>query len=371
MMSETTITNPTTTANVVDPTLDKKNSWRTRMHYGWNKVFTHHDPYWKPYDIQSTTQINRCMMDFPRRDNYTILSMVSAHILNWLVIIILGVCYAIMASVANHPHRVFRLDDPDLQYPTVPDIISNAVATVLDVAVPLVIIVVFQLFVRNIYDIYHALLGFATAFVIQGFIKSFVWVVLGGLRPDFLTLCNPDPSRIVAGQTYYSVTEICRNIPSDLTPGFPSGHASQAFCGWVFLLLYLNAKWKPFDNRSHVWKIVLVWLGCWLVPIFVASTRIRDFSHTPGQVWVGIFIGIVTALIGYRTAYCSLFGIDNHIPTRYVWTRRKNSIRETLLPTTIGQYTEAYQAMSSNARKNQRVDTELENQPHEIIASQV
>ncbi len=246
------------------------------------------------------------------------------YVLNYVITFILAVLYAIMSLVIRKPELAFHIDDIALKHPDEPEIVSNTYATLLNTVPCVFILVTSQAAVRNFHDFHHASFGFVFAIILQAFVKSFLWVNFGDLRPDLLSKCRIQEEKLVPGQVYYYPSKICQPGLEINTPGWPSGHASQSAVCWMFVALYLNGKLKPLaSNTSHVWKFVLCWIVTLMVPVFISLSRVRDFSHYAYQVAWGFALGIVTALVSYRLMYCSLFGPDNHVPTYYDWISKR------------------------------------------------
>ena len=83
---------------------------------------------------------------------------------------------------------------------------------------------------------------------------------------------------------------------------FPSGHAATAYAGWVFFVLYINGKLKPWAGGAHLWKILIL-----LFPLYFATwislTRVMDYNHFMFQIILGGLMGIGAALISYRAHF--------------------------------------------------------------------
>lgn len=60
---------------------------------------------------------------------------------------------------------------------------------------------------------------------------------------------------------------------------FPSGHSMAAFAGFLFLSLYINAKFKVFANchTSH-WKLVLFYAPT-LAATIISASKVIDYFH--------------------------------------------------------------------------------------------
>lgn len=158
-----------------------------------------------------------------------------------------------------------------------------------------------------------------TAAVFQVFLK---WLI-GGLRPHFLAVCKPDlpvggpETGRGFGQIMYT-RKICtgdtREI-NDSLESFPSGHATAAFAGFVFLYLYINAKLKVWSNyHPAMWKLALVYAPI-LGATLIAGTLTIDAYHNWYDIVAGATIGTVMAFSAYRTVYASIWDFRfNHIP---------------------------------------------------------
>ena len=124
---------------------------------------------------------------------------------------------------------------------------------------------------------------------------------IGGFRPYFLAVCNPNADRLRerlhAAQSIISskppptdvpayhrvfatvrdcqtATEIKSLIPA--LQSFPSGHSGSAFAAGVFLSLYLNAKLKAFaDYHTSFLKLLMV-LSPLIGATFIAGNLMID-----------------------------------------------------------------------------------------------
>lgn len=180
-------------------------------------------------------------------------------------------------------------------------------------------------------------LGYAlsTSTLLIVLIKIFV----GGLRPHFLTVCDPiiPPSSPGSGfkEQWYTAVQVCTAPKKDISEAqmsFPSGHSSAAFAGFGFLALYLNAKYKILSRRGdyrdhygagehaprifrvHHWKL-LVWVTPWLIALLLALSKVRDGWHHPIDVLFGALVGTLFAHMAYRMCYRGVYdGETNHIP---------------------------------------------------------
>jgi membrane-associated phospholipid phosphatase len=225
--------------------------------------------------------------------------------------------------------------DPEFMRPFVDETISVTLVVILGAVVPAIIVVVFNLlFVRDGHDLNHGIMGVGFALAMSTFWTDFLWLTIGGPRPKLIYQCDPDQAIVDAlyvarkhpwsDYVYLYASEVCKNKIAGLgvfiwTPGFPSGHASNVFAGWIYVMLYIGAKVSAWSfSTGPTYKFVFTALPCVAIPVYVACTRILNHAHFPHQVVVGSLIGIVAAVAAYRLRYCSLFGLDAHIPNFYM-----------------------------------------------------
>jgi len=167
-------------------------------------------------------------------------------------------------------------------------------------------------------------MGNVYAVIIAECVHVFLKTLIGGFRPYFLEVCDPDPAQLQNGtgfgQVYYS-TDICRQTDKGLLKqamtSFPSGHAACAFSGLGFLFFYLNGKLKPWSNyRPMSWEVALTLMPL-LGALLIACSVLINADHHPHDVVVGSIIGFLSALAVYRAYYAAVWDWRfNHIPLK-------------------------------------------------------
>lgn len=96
---------------------------------------------------------------------------------------------------------------------------------------------------------------------------------------------------------------------------FPSGHATYAFAGFIYLHLYLNAKLKVWSNYCPMsWKLVAAYAPV-LAAIIMAGLVVVDTNHHWYDALAGAVLGTTIAFASFRTMYASIWDYRfNHIP---------------------------------------------------------
>ncbi len=130
-------------------------------------------------------------------------------------------------------------------------------------------------------DVHNAWLGLLASWATSGLVVASAKRALGQPRPSF----NAEP-----------VSEARRS--------FPSGHASSAAAGFVFLAWYVAGHWNVVQASRPVSWLKMAVLGILLfVPLIVAATRVRDYSHFPVDIVAGLLVGSVVATCTYRSVF--------------------------------------------------------------------
>ena len=237
-----------------------------------------------------------------------------------------------LASVRNFPVTFNQSGDivyPEFAYPERGWILTPLVSGLLAALVPIGIIVIAQIRIRSFWDANNAILGVLYAIILGTLFQVIMKMLVGGFRPYFLEVCQPDISRAAGNnvtmlnavgfqQIMYSV-DICTN-PSksalkNAMTSFPSGHATAAFAGYVFLFLWMNAKMKVWAN----YQTSFYWLALLMVPLLAAVLMACALSITQDHHWydilAGCTIGTIMAFASYRTCYAAVWDWRyNHIP---------------------------------------------------------
>ncbi|KAG4429791.1 hypothetical protein IFR05_014727 [Cadophora sp. M221] len=209
----------------------------------------------------------------------------------------------------------------ELSYPWIKEPIPTWACGVVVVLVPMLVITLFQLKLRSLWDFHAGLTGTLKATVSSTVIATILKHFIGGFRPHFMQVCKPDMGKIWGGtsqlQGFFN-SSACTADPHAVNraiQGFPSGHTTSAFAAAMFLTLYLNAKLKAFaDHASEFWVFIVT-----IMPLFLASliggSMYISYQHHAYEVVIGMVIGIVVGTLGYRSAYAAAFDFRyNHIP---------------------------------------------------------
>lgn len=191
---------------------------------------------------------------------------------------------------------------------------------VLPSIVPAFIFLLMQYRIRSFWDLNNAFIGLLYSLLTTSIFQVVFKLLIGGLRPHFLSVCNPDTKSL--GHGFDGIMydrSICTNKDemqiSFAMSSFPSGHTASAFAGFIYLSLYLNAKFKVWSNyHAGYWKLLLV-----LAPILGASliggSVFVDYNHNWYDILAGAVIGTIMAVIAYRAVWASVLDFRfNHVP---------------------------------------------------------
>lgn len=215
------------------------------------------------------------------------------------------------------PPRLFPLTyDPSISYPYRTPIFSSLLTGVLCAAIPLAVIVLAQLWIQSFADCSAAILGLLYGLVTGTCFQVIIKKSIGGLRPHFLAVCKPVIPTGMGGEGFnglmYTVDDVCTGDNARIDnamQSFPSGHSEIAFAGMGYLALYLFTHLRIADrtrtSTTGFWRMILVLLPL-LFATYIASTLVLGYHHHAHDCFFGAAIGILTALLGYRTAFRSI-----------------------------------------------------------------
>lgn len=213
---------------------------------------------------------------------------------------------------------------PEFAYPMRHEIVPIWLAALLAALIPIFIFLVMQFRVRSFWDLNNAVIGLLYALIGAAVFQVFIKWLIGGLRPHFLAVCDPDPAILNAHsggsgfETIMFQRNICRGDPDEIDDSLesmPSGHTTAAFAGFLFLYFYLNAKLKVFSNHHPAfWKLIATYAPL-LGACLIGGALTIDEYHNWYDIFAGAVIGSIFAISSYRMVYASVWDFRfNHIP---------------------------------------------------------
>ncbi|OCL06083.1 acid phosphatase/Vanadium-dependent haloperoxidase, partial [Glonium stellatum] len=242
-------------------------------------------------------------------------------VLDLITMMLIGVAAVVIFFQNPVTDRVFPIQFadgnvvyPSIAYPRVKEIITSWVSAVISFGVPVLFFIMTALIrTRSFWDLNNAILGLLYALTTGTLFQVTIKWLIGGFRPHFLATCKPLSPLNLIGMGYQGLMfdrSICTATNGQLreaSTSFPSGHSMAAFAGFLFLSLYINAKFNVFANRhaSH-WKLALFYAPL-LAATLVSASKVIDYYHHWYDVLAGAAIGILMALSAYRMVYASIW----------------------------------------------------------------
>ncbi|KAI5083009.1 hypothetical protein GOP47_0002752 [Adiantum capillus-veneris] len=240
------------------------------------------------------------------------------HLHDWLALIALAVIYGILNSVINPFYRY--VGSPiiqDYKYPLKPNTIPGLAVPVIAIGIPLVIFIIYFLYMKDITDLHHAILGLLFTVVISAVITEAIKNALGWPRPNFFWRCFPDGIERYNNDTFEVQCTGEQSVIKEGHKSFPSGHTSGSFAGLGFLSLYLAGKLQMFDRRGHVAKLIIVVLPL-IGALLVGLSRVDDYWHHWNDVFGGAILGLTMAILCYHHFFPSVFSDKSTGPHSYL-----------------------------------------------------
>ena len=199
---------------------------------------------------------------------------------------------------------------PQFAYPLRHNIIPIWAAALLASLIPIFVILCMQIRIRSFWDVNNAIIGLLYSLIGAAVFQVFVKWLIGGLRPHFLDVCDPDPTIVGTGfRAIMFDRTVCRGNQNDINDSLesmPSGHSTAAWAGFLYLYFYLNAKLKVFSNHHpSMWKLIALYAPLLGATLITGSLTIDEF-HNWYDCLAGAIIGSVFAISAYRMVYASV-----------------------------------------------------------------
>ena len=256
--------------------------------------------------------------------------------------------YVFLSGTKEPHHRGFYCDDQNIKHPVLEEEIPLSIAFVIWAVIVFTLIPAIELLHVTVFthlspapfkrmpwlfiELYRILGYFILGALFTLLTTEMAKFKIGRLRPYFLTVCNPDLTDAMCKDAYgYNIfvepgNYTCRG-EADATEeetneavrearkSFFSGHTSLSFYTAIFLIIYLQVRCRKMSSeyyddskRDSVrmfrilfsgLKIVRPFLqfGIFCLAVYITLTRISDYKHHPGDVFAGIVVGTLVALL--------------------------------------------------------------------------
>lgn len=170
------------------------------------------------------------------------------------------------------------------KYPLTVSYVPTQLLWFIIIFIPGLVLTIEYVLKRNKRDIFEAILCITLIYTLNGFLTSFIKVLVGRPRPDFYERCSPD---VTKNDNVILHCTGSNKLVMEGRKSFPSGHSSFSFCSMMFLSLYLAGKLQVFSQsaKNESWKFTIC-----LLPLILATTvaisRTCDYHHH----WEGTII---------------------------------------------------------------------------------
>jgi len=246
---------------------------------------------------------------------FTLQKIQFSFIIDWFFIFLVAVA-TIPFNIITPFERQFRLDDDTISHPYKSETFSIPFLVIATIGFPALIITIYHIIKRDFkYGFHQAVMGFCVSIVLALFVTSIIKISVGRFRPDFLSRCQVDITKVESIYKTYNIsnlidygprnlydTSICTNpnksIINEGRKSFPSGHSSFAFASLTYTSLFIAGKIHLYDGNFIFWKLLAVLIPN-LFALYVALTRMSDYRHHWQDIVVGSLIGIIFSVISY------------------------------------------------------------------------
>ncbi|TKA80288.1 hypothetical protein B0A55_03028 [Friedmanniomyces simplex] len=227
---------------------------------------------------------------------------------DYLGLVLLMAAYILLQILGEPFHRMFRLDDPRIQFPHAEvERVSVSHLFVYAGAIPLALLVLSTITLRpSIHKAHVTILGLIITILLTSFITDIIKDAVGRPRPDLMARCKPDISAPLHELVTIDVcTETDHHTLHDGWRSFPSGHSSFAFAGLGYMACFLASQAQALRPRASL-AVMLLCFAPLLGAALIAASRLEDYRHDFADVITGSWIGFVVAYVNWRRYYPSL-----------------------------------------------------------------
>lgn len=256
-------------------------------------------------------------------------SLKKSYLYDWLIFIIMFILFQIINSF-KAIERQFAIDDISISHPHKEDTIKMVYLLSFCLIITPLIMVLFQKSKNRMgFDLHQAIIGVTFSYMLTCLIGVIIKKIGGRLRPDFLTVCQPDYALIEQQYNHYNLSSEISYGPRNLfnssictapekevlkeRTSFPSSHTYTVFSIMSYLALYIAAQIHLLDKKCYVWKFVVVAIP-YIFSIIVAMSRVFDYRHHWEDVVFGGLLGLIISTITYFYYYPSLSDPNCDIP---------------------------------------------------------
>ncbi|XP_066967222.1 putative phosphatidate phosphatase isoform X4 [Macrobrachium rosenbergii] len=251
--------------------------------------------------------------------------------LNFILLLIVAIPILVLFLVGKPYERGFNCDDQSLRYPYKDSTVHTLVLYFVGTGLPAIAISLLEwsrtrresvgkpvkLCGRNLHSWFWAaycsvgtfLFGCACSQLTTDIAKYTV----GRLRPHFVDICKPDWSQINCSEIYVQhipCTNTDEHRLKEARLSFPSGHASFSAYTMIYLVIYLQVRFK--FKGPELLRPFLQFV-CLMLTFYTSVSRISDYKHHWSDVLSGFIIGTIVAIL--ISVYTSdLFSDGRHPP---------------------------------------------------------
>ncbi|RXG61196.1 putative phosphatidate phosphatase [Armadillidium vulgare] len=243
---------------------------------------------------------------------------------DFILLIIVALPVLIFYLVGVPYQRGFFCDDESIRYPFKPSTVTSGALYAFGTIIPVVavgfnylkIILVEYFRVREVnattgsreklikwfWSLYRFIGVFLFGCAVSHLTVDICKYSIGRLRPHFITVCDPDWSKVDcrSGTDVYVTEDVCTpdtpedyNLLREARLSFISGHASFSAYTMFYLIFYLQYR---FCKCSFSLIRPVIQYACFGLTVFTTLSRVSDYKHHWSDVLAGFVNGVAFAV---------------------------------------------------------------------------
>ncbi|KAK7078783.1 Catalytic activity protein [Halocaridina rubra] len=236
---------------------------------------------------------------------------------NFILLLIVAIPILLFFLIGEPYQRGFNCDDDSLRYPYIDSTVHTLVLYFVGTGLPVIAIFLLEfvrtrresvgkpvkLFGRDMnpwfWAAYCSVGTFLFGCACSQLSTDIAKYTIGRLRPHFIDICKPDWSKINCSVPYQYIFPIpCTATDAhrmkEARLSFPSGHASFSAYTMIYLVIYLQVR---FRFRAPELLRPFLQFICLLLTFYTSLSRISDYKHHWSDVLSGFVLGAVVAVL--------------------------------------------------------------------------
>ncbi|XP_014248032.1 putative phosphatidate phosphatase [Cimex lectularius] len=223
------------------------------------------------------------------------------------VVVLMFALTLMSKNVLDPFQRGFFCEDASIKYPVKPVTTSKWTIFTITFIFPLLLLMTYEIIlyyckhrrfnIQMMYNVYNQEVVYIFGLCLSLSFNCMIKLMIGRLRPTFYEACGTGIDCNSPDNRYVYLTNFTCSMASkqrvwELRQSFPSSSSTAVTLAMVYISLFIEAKlgWKGMHLAKRAIQMLLI-----SIAIFIAITKVSDYTNHWSDVLVGMAIGAVSA----------------------------------------------------------------------------